>query len=415
MPACPADLKGTWVEGSLASAYKTDGTVAQLRKALDIAIAFKNSRKVKVYCGEFGVYSPYSDPADRAAWYDTVRAYLEQNGISWTIWDYHGGFGIFRPGTSGLFESDLDTTLVNELGLNAPEQISRVITPDTTGFHIYYDYTEKNLVQGTSLSAGSVDFFCPDSARAGHFSIKMSGVNQYNNFGFDFVPDRDLSILKANQYFLEFWMRSNLSTAQFDIRFLDTKTGPDDHPWRNRRTISKSVVPMDGRWHYVKLPLSSFTEHGAWDNNAWYNPAGKFDWKAIDRLDFVAEEASLTGVTLGFDLIGIADTTLGVADVPGVQITLPTASLAVYPNPLQFSSTLHYRLSSSGPVDISLYSLMGQKICTLVNRYQSAGEYELPFSPSEINISGNKPGVYFCRMSCGGFSKCLTLLVRGTE
>ncbi|HKI45528.1 MAG TPA: cellulase family glycosylhydrolase, partial [Balneolales bacterium] len=112
---------GTWVEDGLNN-YKTDGSVAHLKQLLDIAIQFKNQRKVPVFCGEFGVYMENSSNKDRVYWYEQVRKYLEENGIPWTIWDYQGGFGVFKKGSQDRFDYDLNIPMIEALGLTVPAQ-----------------------------------------------------------------------------------------------------------------------------------------------------------------------------------------------------------------------------------------------------------------------------------------------------
>jgi aryl-phospho-beta-D-glucosidase BglC (GH1 family) len=51
-------------------------------------------RGVPLVCNEFGVYRPYADPHDRAAWLRDVRTALEKNGIGWAMWDYSESFGV---------------------------------------------------------------------------------------------------------------------------------------------------------------------------------------------------------------------------------------------------------------------------------------------------------------------------------
>jgi endoglucanase len=138
MPECPEDLIGTWIQSNLNN-YSSDGTVEHVKDLIDIAVDFKNSRNVPIFCGEFGVYIPNSPHTDRVNWYDTVRTYLEDNDIAWTIWDYTGGFGIFEEGGYDLFEYDIDTALVRALGLNVPEQKDFILEPDSVGFPIYTD------------------------------------------------------------------------------------------------------------------------------------------------------------------------------------------------------------------------------------------------------------------------------------
>ena len=86
MPARPAELAGTWVNGTY-NKYPKEGNVAKVRQLIDIAVAFRTDRKVNIFCGEFGVYMKSSKDADRVYWYSEVRKYLEETGIPWTIWD----------------------------------------------------------------------------------------------------------------------------------------------------------------------------------------------------------------------------------------------------------------------------------------------------------------------------------------
>lgn len=65
MPVCPASLKGTWVESSLTTAYRVDGTVAKLKYSIDAAIKFATTNGIKIFCGELGVYNQNSPELDR--------------------------------------------------------------------------------------------------------------------------------------------------------------------------------------------------------------------------------------------------------------------------------------------------------------------------------------------------------------
>jgi endoglucanase len=416
MPACPADLKGTWIEGSLNISYKTDGTIAKVKQLIDQAVAFKTARKVQVYCGEFGVYDLNSDPADRAYWYELVRTYLEEKGISWTIWDYHGGFGVYEKGSNGLFNSDLNIPVINALGLTAPEQIPWVSSPDSTDFHIYTDFPAYQIIESSAAGTGIGDFYSMDNPGTGIYCVKYATAPQYSNINFNFTPDRDLSYLKANKYFLEFQVRGDVAATKFDVRFIDSKTGTidpktgkEDHPWRIRRSITKAIAPMDGQWHYVKLPLSSFVEHGSWDNG-WFNPEGAFDWTAVDRLEFVAEDAPLTG-TLCFDQISITDTTI-TTSVPEVSSESTSSNFKIYPNPVNSTSVIAYNLQAASQVDISIYTLTGQKVYSIVKQYQSVGNYSIPINAGDLISLGLSKGIYICRLTTNHFSNTLKMYIQ---
>jgi endoglucanase len=67
---------------------------ARIRSELSFAGKWATLHHVLVYCGEFGVYQPFADPAMRAAWLRDTRAALEEQGIGWAVWDYQGSFAV---------------------------------------------------------------------------------------------------------------------------------------------------------------------------------------------------------------------------------------------------------------------------------------------------------------------------------
>lgn len=66
----------------------------RIRSELSFAGKWAALHHVPVYCGEFGVYQPYADPAMRAAWLHDTRTALEEQGIGWAVWDYQGSFAV---------------------------------------------------------------------------------------------------------------------------------------------------------------------------------------------------------------------------------------------------------------------------------------------------------------------------------
>jgi len=53
-----------------------------------------------------------------------------------------------------------------------------------------------------------------------------------------------------------------------------------------------------------------------------------------------------------------------------------------YPNPFNPSTTIPYRLKAPGYVKVMVYNLLGEQVKVLVNKYQSAGYYEVLFHPT---------------------------------
>jgi hypothetical protein len=70
-----------------------------------------------------------------------------------------------------------------------------------------------------------------------------------------------------------------------------------------------------------------------------------------------------------------------------------------YPNPFNTATTIIYSLPTADHVTITVYSLSGQKVATLVDRYCEAGTHRVVFDGSHLPSS-----VYFCRMEASGFA-----------
>ena len=405
MPSCPVSLKGTWIESGLNS-YSNDGTVGSGKQLIDNAISFKKSRNVNIFCGEFGVYMENSINDDRTYWYNVVRQYLEENDIPWTSWDYKNGFGLFKKGSDELFDHDLNVPLLQSLGLNVPLQTPFTIKPDTIGFSVYSDFIDRNINDG-SYSDGLINFYSTDLPNNDNYCLSWSGFSQYNAIVFDFNPDKDLSKLESEGYAIDFMVRGNSPGIKFDVRFTDTKTQiAGDHPWRMGITIDGSNSAWDRKWHHIHIPLTSFNERGAWDDNSWYNPEGKFDWTAIDKLEISTEYPVTSGNQLWFDNIFITNLDTAIVREPRVlgseKITVQT-QLKVTPNPMKYSAILSYNLSEESPVSVSIFSLTGNKIRMLFNETQSPGYQSLTWDGCGDNGVPVQRGLYICVFKTRGY------------
>ena len=55
-----------------------------------------------------------------------------------------------------------------------------------------------------------------------------------------------------------------------------------------------------------------------------------------------------------------------------------------YPNPFNPSTTINYALKENSDVKIVVYSLIGEKITTLVDKVQNAGTYDMVWNASHL-------------------------------
>ncbi len=77
-----------------------------------------------------------------------------------------------------------------------------------------------------------------------------------------------------------------------------------------------------------------------------------------------------------------------------------------YPNPFNPSTIINYQLPISSKVILRVYDLLGRKVATLVNKEQNAGNYNVKFNAGNL-----ASGVYFYRLSVGGFSQVKKLVL----
>jgi len=391
VPACPPDLQGTWVQGSLAS-YGSYWTVARVQELLDIAIDFGQTRNVPVFCGEFGVMMNNADPEHRVNWYQEVSQYLDAAHVGWTMWDYHGAFGLFELGGTGLFNHDLNAALAEAVGFTPPPQTPFEVVADTQGFYLYDDFIGADIM-GDFYSSGDLNLYATDDPYRGSFAISWTQATQYDRITFRFSPYKDLSQLVAEDHVLTLHVKGEGDPRAFDLRFLDTKTSTGDHPWRMGITLSRSDLNWDGNYEYLQIPLSTLTELGSWDGS-WYGPQGLYDWTATDLFEIVAEREDFGSSQLWFDEIRIVDP-LTASTREALCALASSQLLRNFPNPFNPSTNLEYVLGHSGNVELAIFDLQGRQVESLVMEEQEAGVHRVAWEPSSSTIGA---GIYVARL-----------------
>ena len=69
-----------------------------------------------------------------------------------------------------------------------------------------------------------------------------------------------------------------------------------------------------------------------------------------------------------------------------------------YPNPFNPSTTINYEIPVNGFVNLTVYSILGQKISQLVNEFKKAGMYTIDFNPNNLSS-----GIYFYKLSSANY------------
>lgn len=87
-----------------------------------------------------------------------------------------------------------------------------------------------------------------------------------------------------------------------------------------------------------------------------------------------------------------------VVDVKDSKNYLPSAFKLDqnYPNPFNPSTTISYSIPKEGIVTLKIYNILGQEVKTLINKFQSAGNYKIIFDAGNLTS-----GVYFYSINTG--------------
>jgi hypothetical protein len=92
--------------------------------------------------------------------------------------------------------------------------------------------------------------------------------------------------------------------------------------------------------------------------------------------------------------------------IPANEIIAPNSFLLKNsPNPFNPSTTISYSMAEQGQISISIYNLLGQRVATLLDGFQQAGEHSLIWDASAF-----PSGVYFARLEGGKTTETIKMV-----
>ncbi|PKN78693.1 MAG: hypothetical protein CVU48_07630 [Candidatus Cloacimonetes bacterium HGW-Cloacimonetes-1] len=91
-----------------------------------------------------------------------------------------------------------------------------------------------------------------------------------------------------------------------------------------------------------------------------------------------------------------------------LQVLIPAIN---YPNPFNPSTTIRYDVRSPEPVQINIYNLKGQLVKRLFAGSLSTGNHESVWDGTDDNSRELSSGIYLCRITQGGGSQTLKMLL----
>lgn len=305
MPEKPKNQeKQDWIDWMFEN-YRTQGSEAYLVKPLDEAVKFANKRGVALMCNEYGVVMDYADKTERCNWYRLKAKWMDERNISRLSWDYRDKIGVFTNDslipTEARFPEDLNTDLLKAMGFNVPSLEPRSRPSWFENAQKSGDYTiyKNGSAKGIYIRAGTTGFRINTKiSENDETCIYVAKANPYNFVGWSFGKACDFSNLVNSGKSLEFEIRSNQKNLNLSVYFMDKEikgSGKTNYPWRCQTSINDKLVPADGKWHKVSIPLKEFADVGAWveSEQKYYSGEGLFSWSKVNELRFEFGERGL--------------------------------------------------------------------------------------------------------------------------
>jgi hypothetical protein len=82
-----------------------------------------------------------------------------------------------------------------------------------------------------------------------------------------------------------------------------------------------------------------------------------------------------------------------------------------YPNPFNPQTHIVYQLPEAGPVLLTVYNVMGQAVCQLVDEQQPAGEHTVTWQGLDEAGRPVASGIYFYQLTAGEFVETRKMLL----
>ncbi|MDD5361643.1 MAG: T9SS type A sorting domain-containing protein [Ignavibacteria bacterium] len=146
------------------------------------------------------------------------------------------------------------------------------------------------------------------------------------------------------------------------------------------------------------------------NNNSAFYVSTDYGANWISKSQGLPDSATVNGIKIANDYIfaGLTGSSVwrrNLSEVLGIQNGITTEPSGYYlnqnyPNPFNPSTKIEFKVLHSGNVKITVYDIMGREVQTIVNERLQPGTYETIFNGSGLNS-----GIYFYKMTAGGFTE----------
>ncbi len=288
IPELKGKAKG--LEWYITNEYPKEGTVKYINQRIKKVADWAKKKNVRVMCGEWAT-TVYINPVDRIAYIKAGVDAFKANNIPYTCaWGVDGEQGFLKTDDPTLvFPDDIDKEILEAYGFSMPD---KTIANKTNA--AIKDFPQKPyIVYDGFLGKGTI-WYLSDTIKSIQadkehgiclkvsYPCEPSGVNYI-------LPKKVTSCFNDNakNFSINISVKFSDISQKFRIDLSDTDGGEELPPWNNTVSIKASDYKI-GEWVTIEIPVSKFTETGAWSNkaNKWFDAQGKFDWNRFESITF---------------------------------------------------------------------------------------------------------------------------------
>ena len=229
-------------------------------------------------------------------------------------------------------------------------------------------------------------------------SMVAAGVSRYNGTGWETF--RTANGLGGNEIY-------SLTISPDGTVYVGATNGTvsrfDGNSWDIFQVIGEDIL-----WDNQIRTLAVAPDGSVWAGTFY----GAFHFDGDEWVQYTVEDGLASNTVNCIDVSDTGEVWIGTSQ--GLSKCTPDHSTVVkepvpheyllitgnYPNPFNPSTTITYTLAAPSRVTLTVYSLTGQKIATLVNGTMSAGRHSATFDGSNL-----ASGIYFYRLISGDIRK----------
>ena len=252
-------------------------------------------------------------------------------------------------------------------------------------------YTSEGSIAWTAHYDGSAHHH----DRPAEIAVDNNGNVFVSGKSTNFDGSYDIVTIKYDAAGNEVWVKKYNGSGNGDDWAVDLVLDDEENVY-----VTGNCAALDYSYNIITIKYSSDSQT-SWE--ILYDGPGGYDETVNDLAIDVLGNVYVTGVWVGRD--NVVSTIIkysqnGTGIDYGKHITPEVYHLFPnYPNPFNATTTLRYSIPIHEHVHIEIFSLIGQKIATLVNEKKDKGRHEIIWNA--INIAS---GIYLCRMQAGDFS-----------